>query len=91
MMPVAAWGPADHGDREGAVHYSRVANSDTDSVQVQWNPTYSPGYIKSIASGISQMGSRTTLSEGSATESQTNLSRPNGLKPLAKEEQDSSM
>ena len=91
-MPLAAWGPACNTNREGVVHYGRVPNSDTDSVQIQWNQNYSPGYITSIASGLPQaMGSKTTLSEGSATESQTNLNRPNGLKPVPAGENASSL
>lgn len=85
-MPVAAWGPANNDHREISAQYTRVSNSDSGSVQVQWHPTYSPGYIKSIATDISRMGSRTTLSEGSATESQTNLSRP--IRAVGKTEND---
>ena len=77
-MPLASWGPANTEHRDQVEQYTRVAGSDADSVQVQWNPGYTPGYIKSIASGLNQMGSKTTMSEGSATESQTNLSRVKG-------------
>ncbi|XP_067938027.1 sodium- and chloride-dependent glycine transporter 2-like isoform X2 [Watersipora subatra] len=78
FMPLASWGPANTEHRDQVEQYTRVAGSDADSVQVQWNPGYTPGYIKSIASGLNQMGSKTTMSEGSATESQTNLSRVKG-------------
>lgn len=79
-MPVAEWGPAMRVDRAEHPHgqYSTVPTNDNDSAQIQWNPNYNPGYIKSIASGLglSSMGSRTTMSECSATESNMALTKP---------------
>lgn len=78
-MPVQAWGPSMNTHRMESAHYTAVANSDTGSAQIQWNSSYTPGYITSIATGLSQLGSRNALSdEGSATESQLNL--PNASK-----------
>lgn len=93
MMPLATWGPADRAHRQSSDQYRPVANSDTDSAQIQWNPTYNPGYIKSIASGLglNQIGSRSAMSESSATESQTALNKTNGGQKLGKNEKDSSL
>ena len=91
MMPLASWGPADNSHRQSSEQYRPVPNSDNDSAQIQWTPTYNPGYIKSIASGLglNQMGSRTAMSECSATESQTTLNKANGNKKPAGDDKDS--
>ena len=90
-MHLASWGPADNSHRQSSAQYRPVPNSDNDSAQIQWTPTYNPGYIKSIASGLglNQMGSRTAMSECSATESQTTLNKANGNKKPAGDDKDS--
>lgn len=93
MMPLAGWGPAEASNRPvGSVHYSNILGADGDSVQIQWNRNYTPGYITSIASGLSKLGSGNELSEGSATESQSNLQKPScSTKSASENEKDTPM
>lgn len=87
-MPVTSWGPAENVNRGASQQYTTIPAGESDSLQIQWTESYSPGYIRSIASGLSLMGSKTRMSEGSATESQTNIS---ASKKVGDMEMDSTM
>lgn len=71
MMPLRDWGPASKADRRQSDQYRPVpTGGDDDSIQVQWDRSYRPGYITSIISGLSKMGSKTTMSDTSTNDLQ---------------------